>query len=66
MSGGSASHFLREHHGEDVDIDLYESGTLGGRLATVSLNNKEYEAGGSIIHPRNQYMVNFTKTLGEP
>jgi len=50
--------------GEDAEIDVYEKGKVGGRLATVTIDGREYEAGGSIIHPKNQYMVNFTRILG--
>ena len=45
-------------------IDLYEPGNIGGRLATTTINNEQYEVGGSIIHPKNKYMVDFVDKLG--
>ena len=52
-------------YGEDASIDLFEKKAIGGRLATVVIGDNEYEAGGSLIHPKNLYMVNFTKILGK-
>lgn len=46
-------------------IDLYEAKTIGGRLATVNIDNNEIEAGGSIIHPKNMYMQKFVKLMGK-
>ena len=59
------SHFMREKFGDGVPIDIYEKTAIGGRMATVELAGDEYESGGSIIHPANEYMVNFTQMLGE-
>lgn len=36
---------------------------LGGRLETIKFGDNEYEAGGSVIHPRNKYMYDFVKML---
>ena len=55
---------MRELFGGDAKIDIYEKRNVGGRLATVSIDDFEYEVGGAIIHPKNMYMVNFTKILG--
>lgn len=55
---------MRELFGDDAKIDIYEKNYVGGRLATVSIDNREYEIGGSIIHPKNMYMINFTNILG--
>lgn len=63
IGGASASHFLSELFDKNVDIDVYESKIIGGRLATVKIGDEEYEAGGAIIHPRNKYMKNFVKFL---
>ncbi|XP_060072471.1 prenylcysteine oxidase-like [Ylistrum balloti] len=64
IGGTSTAYFMRELFGNEAVIDLYEKNAIGGRLATVNINGREYEAGGSIIHPENLYMVNFTKILG--
>jgi prenylcysteine oxidase/farnesylcysteine lyase len=42
---------------------MFESNTIGGRLATVQFENREFEAGGAIIHPRNKYMKYFSQLL---
>ncbi|XP_058803534.1 prenylcysteine oxidase 1-like [Phymastichus coffea] len=63
IGGASASYFLTELFDKNIDIDIFESNIVGGRLATVKFGNKEFEAGGAIIHPRNKYMQDFVKLL---
>lgn len=64
IGGASASHHISQLFGSNLDsIHVFESDTIGGRLATVVLQDKEFEAGGAIIHPRNKYMVEFAKLL---
>ena len=36
----------------------------GGRLATVAVDGREYEVGGSIIHAANHYMVEYLDICG--
>ncbi|KAL6433410.1 hypothetical protein ACFW04_006511 [Cataglyphis niger] len=64
IGGASTSHFLTELFNGSLKIDLYEAKTIGGRLATVKIDNNEVEAGGSIIHPKNMYMQKFVNLLG--
>ncbi|XP_007432156.3 prenylcysteine oxidase 1, partial [Python bivittatus] len=64
IGGTSAAYFLRQKFGKGVQIDVFERGEVGGRLATVKLEGKEFEAGGSIIHPLNLHMKHFVKELG--
>jgi len=64
IGGTTAALFLREELGEDVEIVIFEKDKIGGRLATVEVGGRFYESGGAVIHPRNQYMSNLTKTLG--
>lgn len=45
-------------------IDVFEKREVGGRLATVTVNNQAYETGGSIIHSLNLHMQDFMKQLG--
>ncbi|KAK7895711.1 hypothetical protein WMY93_021036 [Mugilogobius chulae] len=47
-----------------VKIDVFESGSVGGRLETVKMGDYEYEVGGSIIHPLNLHMKHFVDRLG--
>lgn len=65
--GGSAFvHFLQEAAGDsNYHIDVYEKESIScGRVTTIQVAGNEFEAGGSILHPRNQYMKNFTELLG--
>ena len=44
---------------------IYEKNyRLGGRLHTVNVDRDHYEAGGSIIHERNQYVAHFMAKFG--
>ncbi|XP_078669299.1 prenylcysteine oxidase 1-like [Branchiostoma floridae x Branchiostoma belcheri] len=64
IGGASSAYYLRKLFGNDVSIDMYEPHNVGGRLATVKIGDEEYESGGTIIHPKNHYMVKFTEELG--
>uniref|UniRef100_A0A3Q2UNH5 Prenylcysteine oxidase 1 like n=1 Tax=Fundulus heteroclitus TaxID=8078 RepID=A0A3Q2UNH5_FUNHE len=65
IGGSATAHFLRQHFGPEVQVDVFEKGEVGGRLATVTVNHNEYESGGSIIHSLNLHMQEFVKQLGE-
>ncbi|CAH1259366.1 PCYOX1L [Branchiostoma lanceolatum] len=64
IGGASSAYYLRKLFGSDVSIDMYEPHSVGGRLATAKIDDKEFESGGSIIHPKNHYMVKFAEELG--
>jgi len=64
IGGTSTAHFMRELFGTEAEIDIFEKGKIGDRLATVNIEGNKYESGGAIIHPDNLYMVNFTEILG--
>ncbi|XP_072923791.1 prenylcysteine oxidase 1-like [Hemitrygon akajei] len=64
VGGSSSAYFLRQKFGHDVEIDVYEKGAIGGRLATITVNGQHYEIGGSVLHPLNLYMQEFVKQLG--
>ncbi|NWX92987.1 PCYOX oxidase, partial [Nothoprocta ornata] len=64
IGGTAAAYFLRQRFGRSVAIDVFERGTVGGRLATVHVDGLDYEAGGSVIHPLNLHMKHFVKELG--
>ncbi|CAM4672012.1 hypothetical protein PO909_008568 [Leuciscus waleckii] len=64
IGGTATAHFLRQHFGPEVRIDVFEKGSVGGRLATVTVNQQEYESGGSIIHSLNLHMQDFVQQLG--
>ncbi|XP_045405754.1 prenylcysteine oxidase-like [Lemur catta] len=64
IGGTSAAYILRQKFGKDVKIDVFEREEVGGRLATMTVQGQDYEAGGSIIHPLNLHMKRFVKDLG--
>ncbi|KAM3600872.1 uncharacterized protein V6R79_003947 [Siganus canaliculatus] len=64
IGGSATAHFLRQHFGPEVQVDVFEKGEVGGRLATVTVNHHDYESGGSIIHSLNLHMQEFVKQLG--
>ncbi|XP_060942417.1 prenylcysteine oxidase-like [Limanda limanda] len=64
IGGSATAHFLRQHFGPEVQVDVFEKGEVGGRLATVTVNHNDYESGGSIIHSLNLHMQDFVKQLG--
>ncbi|XP_069475013.1 prenylcysteine oxidase 1 [Ambystoma mexicanum] len=64
IGGTSAAYFVRQKFGDHVPIDVFERGDVGGRLATVEIEGKEYEAGGAVIHPLNLHMKMFVEKLG--
>ena len=64
VGGSSTAYQLRQLLGEDVEIVVFEKGKVGGRVTTIDVDGQSFEAGGTIIHPRNQYMENFTALLG--
>ena len=65
IGGSATAHFLRQHFGPEVQVDVFEKGEVGGRLATVTVNHNDYESGGSIIHSLNLHMQEFVKQLGK-
>jgi len=65
IGGASASFFLRRTFGSSLIIDAFEkSDKIGGRMRVIDYNGSEVEAGGTIIHDSNKYMVEFVKHLG--
>ncbi|XP_071452512.1 prenylcysteine oxidase 1-like [Hetaerina americana] len=65
IGGTSVSYFLKDLFADgNVVVDIYESQEIGGRLATVNVDERLYEAGGSVIHPDNKYMAHFCKKFG--
>ncbi|XP_015923448.1 prenylcysteine oxidase 1 [Parasteatoda tepidariorum] len=64
IGGTSCAHFLNELFGGKADITLYERDLIGGRLNLVDVDRNKYEAGGAVIHLRNEYMLKFADKLG--
>ncbi|XP_062290821.1 prenylcysteine oxidase 1 [Scomber scombrus] len=66
IGGTAAAYYLRKEFGAGVKIDVFEPGNVGGRLATVTIGDYEYETGGAIIHPLNLHMKEFIEKIGIP
>ncbi|XP_004620656.1 prenylcysteine oxidase-like isoform X1 [Sorex araneus] len=64
IGGSAVAHFLQQHFGPRVQIDVYEKGTVGGRLATISVNKQHYESGAASFHALSLHTQNFVKLLG--
>ncbi|XP_034565740.1 prenylcysteine oxidase 1 [Notolabrus celidotus] len=64
IGGTATAFFLRQEFGPGVKIDVFEPGSVGGRLATVKMGDYEYETGGAVIHPLNLHMKHFIEKLG--
>jgi protoporphyrinogen oxidase len=65
IGGSAVAHFLQQHFGPRVQIDVFEKGTVGGRLATISVNKQHYESGAASFHSLSLHMQGFVKQLGE-
>lgn len=69
IGGSSAAHFLRKYSQEtnetQMEISVFEKNpTVGGRMAMVELAGDKFEAGGSILHPKNLHTLQYTELLG--
>uniref|UniRef100_F1RL93 Prenylcysteine oxidase 1 like n=1 Tax=Sus scrofa TaxID=9823 RepID=F1RL93_PIG len=64
VGGSAVAHFLQQHFGPRVQIDVFEKGTVGGRLATISVNKQHYESGAASLHSLSLHMQDFVKQLG--
>ncbi|KAM4748194.1 prenylcysteine oxidase 1-like [Rhinophrynus dorsalis] len=64
IGGSAVTYFLQQQFGPQVQIDVYEADRIGGRLATLTVNNQQYESGCPSIHSLNLHMQDFVKLLG--
>ncbi|XP_062149004.1 farnesylcysteine lyase [Alnus glutinosa] len=65
IGGSSVAHFLRRYSSDPFSIRIFErNGVVGGRMATVNVSGEIFEAGASILHPKNFYALNYTEFLG--
>ncbi|XP_050207285.1 farnesylcysteine lyase [Mercurialis annua] len=65
IAGSSLAHFLRRYSPSSASpILIFErNGVVGGRMATVTISGETFEAGASILHPKNYHASNFTHLL---
>lgn len=67
IGGSSVAHFLREYASPSASISIRvfeRHGVVGGRMARVNVGGDSFEAGGSILHPKNYYALNYTRLIG--
>ena len=48
----------------EASVHMYEKGEIGGRLKTIDIAGRNYECGGSIIHPKNLLMKKLVEEMG--
>lgn len=67
IGGSSVAHFLRRYASSSDAIGrirIFERHDIvGGRMATVSVAGETFEAGASILHPKNYHAVDYVKLL---
>ncbi|XP_022159245.1 farnesylcysteine lyase isoform X2 [Momordica charantia] len=69
IGGSSVSHFLRHYAAAynastGFNIRIFERHNIvGGRMATVNVAGDTFEAGASILHPKNLHALRFTDLL---
>lgn len=67
MAGASVAHFLRTNASphSPLQLSIFEAkDRVGGRMAVVELDGDTFEAGGSVIHPKNLHSARFVELLG--
>ncbi|KAJ7533419.1 hypothetical protein O6H91_13G048000 [Diphasiastrum complanatum] len=67
IAGASTAFFLRNYSDSNLPLDIHifeQRDVVGGRMAMVDLAGDKFEAGASILHPKNLYTVGFTDLLG--
>lgn len=57
--GGTAAAYFLSQSLPQANIHIFDEAKIGGRLATVKIAGREYEVGGSVIHPANKFMEDF-------
>ncbi|KAL8262600.1 hypothetical protein R6Q59_023949 [Mikania micrantha] len=65
IAGSSVAHFLRKYSpATPTKIRMFDRHpAVGGRMATVTIAGETFEAGASILHPKNYHALNFTHML---
>lgn len=70
VGGTGTAYFLNtlgliNNDNSSLNVYLYEkTSRIGGRTYSTEFNNKKYEAGGSIIHSRNQLATELLNRVG--
>ncbi|OMO57231.1 Prenylcysteine lyase [Corchorus capsularis] len=71
IGGSSVAHFLRQYfhptptQPTPPSIKIFERrSVVGGRMGLVNIGGETFEAGASILHPKNYHARNYSKLLG--
>ncbi|OMO56038.1 Prenylcysteine lyase [Corchorus olitorius] len=71
IGGSSVAHFLRQYFHPTTtqptspNIKIFERrSVVGGRMGLVNIGGETFEAGASILHPKNYHARNYSKLLG--
>ena len=64
IGGTATGHFLRKALGDETAITIFEPENIGGRVKTIKMAGKEYECGGTMIHPANEIMTSLVEEMG--
>lgn len=65
VGGCSAAYFLKKNGGGALDIHVFNDGEIGGRCAVIDFDGETYEAGASVIHTSNKYLMDFKEEFGK-
>ena len=60
MGGTGAAYFLHERLAADIHVFKQKDESVGGRAHTIRVGGRDYEAGGSVFHISNQYMMSLS------
>ncbi|KAK6923712.1 Prenylcysteine lyase [Dillenia turbinata] len=67
IGGSSLVHFLRQFDASPFNVKTIRmfdrNGVVGGRMRTITIAGETFEAGASILHPKNYHFLNFKKLL---
>jgi prenylcysteine oxidase / farnesylcysteine lyase len=65
IGGASLAHFLQKQWPDRFSVTVFErSGEIGGRTRTLDFGGYPIDAGASVIHKQNKYLVDFAQELG--
>ena len=65
VGGCLAAYFLRKKGGEALQVDVFERGEVGGRVATFVFQGHVRETGAIGMHTCQKYLSDLRKEFGE-
>ena len=64
LGGTGAAYFLHERLAADIHVFKQKDEAVGGRAYVIQVDGRDYEAGGSVFHISNQYMMSLSDQFG--